>query len=203
MNWFDLTILIFLLIALVNGYKKGFVMQLVGLATIVLAAIFGGKLAASILPEINRFMEISPSFARVLSFLIAFGLIAVVISIIGRLIEKFIDLVSLSFLNRLLGCVIALGTIMVILSIVLNLVLMLDQRENIITKEVKQESFFFERVEAVVPAIVPYLDKELWEEFIPENYRNEIENKGDSLLHEMPGYINIDSSFQQRHFKVD
>jgi pyruvate,orthophosphate dikinase len=45
--------------------------------------------------------------------------------------------------------------------------------------------------------------KELWEEFIPENYRNEIENKGDSLLHEMPGYINIDSSFQQRHFKVD
>src|SRR5690554_7065825 len=130
MNWFDIVITLLLLVAFISGYKKGLVMQLVGLATIVLAAIFGGKLAASILPEINRFMEISPSFARVLSFLIAFGLIAVVISIIGRLIEKFIDLVSLSFLNRLLGCVIALGTIMVILSIVLNLVLMLDRKST-------------------------------------------------------------------------
>lgn len=80
---------------------------------------------------------------------------------------------------------------------------MLDKRENIINSEIKQESFFFKRVEAVVPAIVPYLNKEFWEEYIPENYRNEIENKSDSILHEMPGFNNIDSTFQKRHFKVD
>ncbi|MDD2299555.1 MAG: CvpA family protein [Fermentimonas sp.] len=203
MNWFDLTILIFLLLALVKGYRKGFIMQLVGLAVILLAAIFGGKLAEIILPEINRFMDITPSFARALSFLIAFGLIAVVISLVGRLIEKFAEVVLLSFVNRLLGSVIAVGTMMVVLSIVLNLVLMLDKRENIINSEIKQESFFFKRVEAVVPAIVPYLNKEFWEEYIPENYRNEIENKSDSILHEMPGFNNIDSTFQKRHFKVD
>jgi len=203
MNWFDLTILIFLLLALVKGYRKGFIMQLVGLAVILLAAIFGGKLAEIILPEINRFMDITPSFARALSFLIAFGLIAVVISLVGRLIEKFAEVVLLSFVNRLLGSVIAVGTMMVVLSIVLNLVLMLDKRENIINSEIKQESFFFKRVEAVVPAIVPYLNKEFWEEYIPENYRNEVENKSDSILHEMPGFNNIDSTFQKRHFKVD
>ncbi|MDD4777064.1 MAG: CvpA family protein [Fermentimonas sp.] len=203
MNWFDLTILIFLLIALVKGYRKGFIMQLVGLAVIILAAIFGGKLAETILPEINRFMEISPNFARVLSFLIAFGLIAVVISLLGRLIEKFADVVLLSFVNRLLGSVIAIGTMMVVLSIVLNLLLMLDKRENIITAEIKKESFFFERVEVVIPAIVPYLNKEFWEEYIPENYRNEIEKKSDSLIQQMPGFNNIDSTFQKRHFKVD
>ena len=203
MNWFDLTILIFLLLALVKGYRKGFIMQLVGLAVILLAAIFGGKLAEIILPEINRFMDITPSFARALSFLIAFGLIAVVISLVGRLIEKLAEVVLLSFVNRLLGSVIAVGTMMVVLSIVLNLVLMLDKRENIINSEIKQESFFFKRVEAVVPAIVPYLNKEFWEEYIPENYRNEIENKSDSILHEMPGFNNIDSTFQKRHFKVD
>jgi len=41
MNWFDLLIALLLLIALVNGYRKGLIMQLVGLATLVLAAIFG------------------------------------------------------------------------------------------------------------------------------------------------------------------
>jgi membrane protein required for colicin V production len=203
MNWFDLTTLILLLVALVKGYRKGFIMQLVGLTVIVLAAIFGGKLAETILPEINRFLDISSNLARVLSFLIAFGLIAVVISIIGRLVQKFVDVVFLSFFNRILGSVIAVGTMMVVLSIVLNLVLMLDKRENMISNEIRKESFFFERVETVVPAIVPYLDKEFWEEYVPENYRKEIEEKSDSLLKNIPGINNIDSTFQKRHFKVD
>ena len=203
MNWFDITILILLLIVLVKGYRKGFVMQLVGLSVILLAAIFGGKLASIILPEINRLLDISANFARVLSFLISFSLIAVTISLIGRLVEKFIDIVSLSFFNRVLGSIIAVGTMMVVLSIVLNLVLMLDKRDNIINSETRKESFFFERVETVIPTIVPYLNKEFWEEYVPENYRNEIENKRDSMLYNTPGYKNIDSTFQQQHFKVD
>lgn len=203
MNWFDITILILLLIVLVKGYRKGFVMQLVGLSVILLAAIFGGKLASIILPEINRLLDISANFARVLSFLISFSLIAVTISLIGKLVEKFIDIVSLSFFNRVLGSIIAVGTMMIALSIVLNLVLMLDKRDNIINSETRKESFFFERVETVIPTIVPYLNKEFWEEYVPENYRNEIENKRDSMLYNTPGYKNIDSTFQQQHFKVD
>lgn len=203
MNWFDITILILLLIVLVKGYRKGFVMQLVGLSVILLAAIFGGKLASIILPEINRLLDISANFARALSFLISFSLIAVTISLIGKLVEKFIDIVSLSFFNRVLGSIIAVGTMMVVLSIVLNLVLMLDKRDNIINSETRKESFFFERVETVIPTIVPYLNKEFWEEYVPENYRNEIENKRDSMLYNTPGYKNIDSTFQQQHFKVD
>ena len=45
MNWFDILIGILLLLAVVNGYRKGLIMQLVGLATLILAAIFGGRLA--------------------------------------------------------------------------------------------------------------------------------------------------------------
>ena len=90
---------------------------------------------------------------------------------------------------------------MFILSIILNLVLMLDKNENLISKEIKKESFFFERVEVVIPAVVPYLNKELWE-FIPENYREEIEKKSDSIFQNTPKRIDIDSVFQKKHFTV-
>lgn len=203
MNWLDLFVLILLVIALVKGYRKGFIMQLVSLAVVILAAVFGGKFAATILPEINRLTDISPDFAKVLSFIIAFGLIAVVSSIIGRLIQKFVDIIFLSFLNRLLGSLIAAGTLMAVLSIILNLILILDKGENLITKEIKQESFFFKRVEAVVPAIVPYLNKDLWEEYVPDSFRRELDIKSDSLHYNTPEYYNIDSTFQQRYFKVD
>lgn len=178
-------------------------MQLVGLATIVLAAIFGGKLAATILPELNRLINLAPDVARVLSFVLAFALIAVGISLIGRLLERFINVVFLSFINRIIGAIVAVGTMMVFLSVLLNLVLMLDQKDTLISREVKEDSFFFHRVEAVVPAIVPYLNKEFWEEYVPEKYREEIENKPDSIYKALPSGAPIDSLFQQRHFNVD
>lgn len=193
MNWFDLTVGILLLVAFINGYRKGLVMQLVGLATIILAAIFGGRLAKIILPEINRFIDLSPEVARVLSFILAFAAIAIVLSLVGRLLQQFIEVVLLSFINRLLGAVIAAGTMMVFLSIILNLVLMLDKNEQVINKKTKQESFFFQRVEAVIPAIVPYLEPQLWDEIIPEKYREEIEKKSEPA---------IDSTYQQKHFNV-
>jgi membrane protein required for colicin V production len=203
MNWFDILISILLLIALVNGYRKGLIMQLVGLATIVLAAIFGGRLAESIFPEIIGMINLSPEAAKVLSFIIAFVLIAIVLSIVGRLLQKFIDVVLLSFFNRLLGAVIAVGTMMLFLSIILNLVLMLDKKEVVIKKEIREESFFFERVEAVVPAIIPHLNQEFWNEYVPENYREEIEKKSDSIFQPLPGSDLIDSTYQQRYFDVN
>ena len=203
MSWFDLLIALLLLIALVNGYRKGLIMQLVGLATLVLAAIFGGRLAEKILPEIHRLIEISPDAARVLSFVLAFALIAIVLSLVGKMLQQFIDVVLLSFINRLSGAVIALGTMMLLLSIILNLVLLLDKEQVVIKKEIREESFFFERVEAVVPALVPYLNQALWDGFIPEKYREEIEKKSDSLYQSLPDSNPIDSAYQQRYFDVN
>lgn len=203
MNWFDVLVGILLLIAFIDGYRKGLIMQLVGLATLVLAAIFGGRLAERILPEIIRLIDISPVSARVLSFVLAFALIAIILSLIGRLIQKFVDVVLLSFINRLLGSVVAMATMMLFLSILLNLILVFDKKETVINKRTRQESFFFERVEAVVPAIIPYMKKELWEEYIPNPYREELEKKSDSTYRYLPEGALIDSVYQQQHFNVD
>lgn len=202
MNWFDLVTIVLLLIAIVKGYRKGLIMQLVGLAVIVLAAVFGGKLAAYILPVLNRLIDISPEFSKVLSFILAFAAIAIIISFAGRLLQRFIDVVFLSFFNRFLGSVVGAGTMMAFLSIILNLILMLDKRETVIKRDIKEESFFFERVEAVIPAIVPYLNREFWNEYVPENYREEIESKSDSI-YKFPGVNTIDSAYQKKYFKVD
>lgn len=203
MNWFDLLIGILLLIAFINGYRKGLIMQLVGLATLVLAAIFGGRLAEKILPEIHRLIDITPVAARVLSFVLVFALIAIVLSLVGKMLQKFIDVVLLSFINRLLGAVIAVGTMLLFLSIILNLVLMLDKEEVVLKKETREDSFFFKRVETIVPAIIPYLNNEYWYEYIPENYREEIEKKTDSLDQPLPERNRIDSTYQQRYFDVN
>lgn len=202
LNWFDLVILILLLIAFVNGYRKGLVMMLAGLATVILAAIFGGKLAVRILPELQKLFDMSPQLANVLSYVAAFLAIAVVLGLVAALVQKIFETVNLNFVNRLLGSVVSVATTTIVLSILLNLVLMLDSGERMIKPDVKEKSFFYERIQAVVPAIVPYLDKKMWEEFVPEKYRKQIESyDGEQLV---PGTGNpIDSTFQRKYFETD
>lgn len=173
MNWFDIIIGIFLLLALINGYRKGLIMQLIGLAIILLAVIFGGKLAGLIMPELYRIFNFSPEMLHVLSYIVAFAAIALVATLVGQIIERIVDFVFLGFFNRLLGSITAMATTMVILSLLLNLVLILDKEDQIIGRGIEDESFFFGRVQAVVPAIVPFLNKETWEEHLPERIRNE------------------------------
>lgn len=203
MNWFDIVTAILLLIALINGYRKGLIMQLVVLATIVMAALFGGRLAEMILPTITNLINLTQDAARVLSFILAFLLIALLLSLVGRIVQRFIDVIMLSFINRLLGALIAAGTMMLVLSILLNLVLILDINEGVIKRETREESFFFKRVEAVVPALIPYLNQEFWNEYIPDSYREEIEKKSDSIYQHIPEHHSVDSSYQKRYFNID
>lgn len=202
LNWFDLLALIFLLIAFINGFRKGLIRMLVGLAAVILAAVFGGKLAVIVLPELQKMFDLSPQAANVLSYGAAFLAIAAVISLIGSLIQKTVESVNLNFINRLLGGIVSLGTTTVVLSVLLNLILMLDSGEKLIKPGVKQKSFFYERVRVVVPAVVPYLNREVWEKYVPEEYRKQIENNRDGLENSDSGYP-IDSTYQKKYFETD
>lgn len=202
LNWFDIVTLIFLLIAFVNGYRKGLVMMIVSLATVILAAVFGGQLAKIILPELQKLIDMSPELANVLSYVAAFLAIAVVLSIIGKFVQRIFETINLNFINRILGSVIAMATTMVLLSIFLNLVLMLDRNENIIKPNIKKESFFYERVVAVVPAVVPYLNRDVWEKCIPNKYREQIDKENNKINNQKQG-LPIDSTYQKRFFDAD
>lgn len=203
MNWFDLAAGILLLIALINGYRKGLIRQIVELAILVLSAIFGGRVTAIIQPLLTQWINLTPEAAHVLSFVLAFAAIALVLSLAGRLLQQFINMVLLSFANRLAGAVISAGTMMLFLSILLNLVLILDHNERIINRQIRDKSFFYGRVEAVVPAIVPHLHSAFWDEFVPKKFREELDRKSDSLYHPLPDSNPVDSNYQKRYFDVN
>lgn len=202
MNWFDILIGICLLVSIYNGYKKGFVFQIVKLATVILAAIFGGQLAQIILPELTKQFTLQPNVAVMLSYAVAFAIISIAVYYLGKMIMQFIRIIHLTFVNRVLGAVVAAGTAMFILSIFLNLALMVDKNQTLFTSDIRQNSIFFASVESVVPAVVPYLNQEVWEKYVPEGYRHQIESKTDSLQ-VAPKSVHIDSLYQGKFFDVD
>lgn len=190
-NWFDIITIFLLIFALIKGYKKGLIMQVTGLLTIILSAVFGGKVAKVILPYLQNFFQDLPNnIATVISYAVAFVCIGLIISLIARTIQNLFKAANLSFINRILGSVISLSTTMIVLSLIINLVLLVDFREKIIKPNIKETSFFYKPVQSIIPAIVPYLNKDALAKLAPKD--NKITNP-----------IKIDSVFQQKHFETD
>lgn len=173
MSWFDILISLILLASFVRGMRKGLVMQLAGFAAIIIGAIFAGKVAKIIVPFLINTINISVNVAGVISYILAFIVIAIGVNFIGKMIHGLFDAMHISFLNKILGAVIGVGSTMVILSILLNLAVILDPEGEVVTEKIKSETFFYSRVQVVVPTIVPYLNKDLWEKYVPEQFKLE------------------------------
>jgi membrane protein required for colicin V production len=181
LNWFDILITIALITAFASGFRQGLIRQLINLCGLILGVVFAGQTAKIILPWLLQITHISHNIASVVSYLMAFAIIMAIITLLGCFIQKFIAIIHLGFFNKLLGSMVSIGTATVVLSLILNVVLMLDPKEKIIKKETKEDSFFFERIQIVIPAIVPYLNKEVWKQYIPEQQKETIQTFSPTL----------------------
>lgn len=197
LNWFDILITIALITAFASGFRQGLIRQLINLCGLILGVVFAGQTAKIILPWLLQITHIPHNIASVVSYLMAFAIIMAIIALLGSIIQKFIAIIHLGFFNKLLGSMVSIGTATVVLSLILNVVLMLDPKEKIIKKETKEDSFFFERIQIVIPAIVPYLNKEVWKQYIPEQQKETIQTFSPTLQNNL-NQIFISNSYRRQ-----
>ena len=177
MSWFDIIVLLVLLGSFVRGMKKGLTMQLAGLAAIIIGAIFAGKVAHILLPFLLKSINISANVIGVISYILAFTIIVFGIKFIGKMIHSLFEALHISFLNKIMGAVVGVISASVVLSILINLAVMLDPEEEVITSELKSDTFFYSKIQQVIPNIVPYLKKDIWDKYIPEQLKKEDEER--------------------------
>lgn len=165
MNFLDIIILVPLVFAAYNGYRKGFVIELASLAALILgifAAINFSYYAADFL---NRNFDIAEKYVNIIAFILTFIAVVFVIYMIGRIIEKFIDILMLGFLNRLAGLFFGIIKWAFILSVLIYIINLFDDEKKVITPKLKQGSMLYEPVESFAPYIIPKLNIEKLEEY--------------------------------------
>ncbi|MGV8962187.1 MAG: CvpA family protein [Candidatus Saccharimonadaceae bacterium] len=182
MSWFDIIVSLILLGAFIKGMQKGIVMQLAGFTAIIISAIFAGKIAKILLPFLLEKTNISTNFAGVICYILAFMIIVFGIRFIGKMLQSIFEAFQINFLNKIIGGIIGTAGAMILLSILINLAMILDTKEEVITSNLKTNSYLFSRVQVVVPAIVPYLDRNVWKKYIPDKYRHDDEKDDDENI---------------------
>ncbi len=154
-NYFDIIILIPLLWAGYRGFTKGVIIEVVSILAFVLgiwgAIHFSDYIAGFVRDNINS------EYEPVISFSILFVGIVVLVFVVGKLLEKLINLAQLKLANKVAGAIFGVGKVVLILSFLVIIVNQYDAKFKFIPKEVKEGSLLYAPLidlsKKVVPAV--------------------------------------------------
>lgn len=159
MSGFDILILILLFVALVTGWRKGLVMELAGfvgfMISVYVAKYYSG-ISLYLLESFGVGQEISPIF----SFAITFILCMIAVWFLAKMISKFFSIISLGWLNGLLGGLFSLLKYALVFSVLFNLFDLANKRLELVNNGKDPNSSLYSPIRSFAPAVLPYINME-------------------------------------------
>ena len=158
MNFIDIILGILLLLAAINGFRKGFIVELASLAALVLG-IWGAFEFSDLTTEflIENF-DFHSKYMNIISFIITFAVIVILVHIVANVVNKLVEAVMLGFINRLAGLVFGLLKSALILSVILVVFEKIDNDVSILPESKKADSKLYEPIRNFAPSLFPFID---------------------------------------------
>lgn len=109
----DIIFAILIILAIIKGYQKGLIVALFSIIAFIAGLAAALKLSAEVAMYLQRNGNITSKWLPVISFVLVFLLVAFLVHLGGKLIEKTFEMVLLGWANRLGGILLyaALNTI--------------------------------------------------------------------------------------------
>ena len=164
MNTFDIILAALLIFGFIRGLINGLfveVASLVALIAGVYGAIHFSYFVGNFLSEHVTWEE---RYITIVSFAITFGIIVLIISLLGKIFTKIADFAALGILNKLLGGVFGALKIGLILSIILLIFSKLNNSVPFISTEQEENAVLYEPVKNLAPMLFPKFLKVVEEE---------------------------------------
>lgn len=153
----DIILLLCFVPAIVSGISKGFVKQVVDLAAILVAAWAAFHFSTVLGGWLGRYITLEPSILNVISFVLIIIVAAVLLNLVGTLVTKALQAVSLGFVNRLLGLVFAVLKVAVVLGLLILLFETLNSTLHILKPESTADAVVYNALKEAAEKVFPIL----------------------------------------------
>jgi len=173
----DIVLGIILIWGAYSGFKKGFILSMASFVAIVagaIAAYYGSEAIATLLASE---VDWSSQKIAVASFAIAFIAVVLIVHVLARILEKFIDLLALGLANKLSGAVFGMAKNALLLTFIIFGIKGFGGKH--IPESVDENCVIFPVVESIAPLVLPY-----WKDWSEKNDLEELEEKANEKLKE-------------------
>jgi len=120
MATFDIILLVLLVFAVISGFYKGLVTQVVSLSSIVVGLLIASRFAPDLTKVAMAQFGSEEKVTYILCFVAIFLVCALVMALVGVLVTKVIKIATLSWLNRSLGGVFAFFAATLVLGLLIS-----------------------------------------------------------------------------------
>ena len=157
MNWIDIIIIILLVFGLARGFINGFIKELASLLALILGIWGAIKFSSFTAERLYDFFDMTGQYVGIIAFLITFVLIVIGVHFVGLVVDKFIDKISLGFLNSLLGLLFGLFKSALILSVIFTVLNAIDAKHKFLPRKQIEGSRLYSPIADIAPAIFPVI----------------------------------------------
>ena len=143
-----------------SGYKKGFIIEVATLGALILGlyfAIYFSHIAGGYL---NDTFNIEAKYMGAISFVITFIVVVFGVIAVGNVLQKFIDIILLGFLNKLAGAVFGVIKGALFISVLIFAFSYFGLENSVFSQEARSKSLFYEPIKSVAPALASWLNLE-------------------------------------------
>jgi membrane protein required for colicin V production len=154
MNFLDYSLLIIVGLFAILGYRKGIIVSLATMAALILGIYAAVNFSNYLDVTLMEHMKPSRKWLPFISFTLTFLLVLVGVLLVGKLVEKLVDVAGLGFVNRLLGAALGMIKGVILASVLFFLTVTADHNGKWLTAAHKKDSFFYSRVSELFPKMM-------------------------------------------------
>ncbi|MEI3155916.1 MAG: CvpA family protein [Odoribacter sp.] len=126
-----------------RGFSKGLIIEVATLLGLVFGVYVAIKYSSYTEDILVDFLNISSRYISYIALAVTFVLVAIVVYIIGKLLTKLIDIISLGLINKLLGTILGVAKYFVVVCVLLMIIDALNIKFQFLSEETQQKSLLF------------------------------------------------------------
>ena len=169
MNLLDIILLILFIPAIIRGISKGFIEQIIAMASLFLSAWLAYLFSNTVSGWLGQYVSnVSPQVLYVISFVVIIIVTVALLHLLARLLSNIIKTISLGWLNALLGVALSIVNTILILGIIIMAFKSFNESTLHLSTELLDSSVVYKAISAVTDVLFPYI----------ENLFNQISDEG-------------------------
>ena len=145
--YLDIIIAVLLLLGFYYGFSKGIIKPVIAISSVIAGVFIANAMMPLGIAVIKQWIEINSEWLPFISFALLFIISILLIRGVGFLLESFIKLVYLNFINRCIGGFAFSSLTILIMSIIISL----GNYFEFFTPKHREESVMFEYVAMIFP----------------------------------------------------
>lgn len=161
MNVFDIIVYLALAWAVFNGWRRGFLLQMMSLVAVIAALYFAAQYGS----ELERILAINVGVEGVVGFIIIFVGALIITAIGGYVLRAVFRFAGLGVADVLLGILFSVAKLGLIVSVLFSWFASVNKNYDWVSKQTVEESRWFKPISEVTDKLTPYFN-ELTENFL-------------------------------------